>query len=141
MKKLLLLYFATAVGTANAADRWWEIRLARQPDGYEHMTTKELDDGAIRTTDEQIVILNRLGSRIELRTKVESVESASGDLMSVREEMTQSEQTVVTEAEVRTSEIQLRTTAGSQSYTRSISLQGPVCGPAAFARMTRDQLK
>src|SRR5205085_8204482 len=37
--------------------------------------------------------------------------------------------------------IQLRTTAGSQSYTRSISLQGPVCGPAAFARMTRDQLK
>jgi hypothetical protein len=35
MKKLLWIYFVAALSTANAADRWWEIRMAGEVTGYE----------------------------------------------------------------------------------------------------------
>jgi hypothetical protein len=50
MKKLLWIYFA-AIGTANASDQWWEIRIAGEPAGYQHTTTERLDDGSFRTTE------------------------------------------------------------------------------------------
>src|SRR5262245_11355503 len=118
MKRLFLIYFSLAVGTANATDRWWEIRLSGQPAGYRHTIVENLDGGMIRTTEEQVIVINRLGSRVEVKEKLKSVESAAGDLISVREETSSSAQTIVTEAELHQTEVQIRSTAGTNSYTR-----------------------
>jgi hypothetical protein len=59
MKKLLFIYFLAAISTANAADRWWEIRISGEPSGYQHMTTETLADGTIRTTNEQVTAIKR----------------------------------------------------------------------------------
>jgi transglutaminase-like putative cysteine protease len=140
MKKLLWILFGF-VSTANAADKWSEIRIDGQPAGYEHTIVEDLDGGAIRTTDEQLLVINRLGSRVEIKAKIQSIENAEGVLLSTHEESSSSEQTTVTDAELHESEILLRSSAGSNSYTRKMPLRGPVCGPQAFARLTRDQLK
>ena len=138
MKTLFLLCCATML---HAADRWYEIRIAGQPAGYQHSTTEVLDGGRIRSTDEIVIVINRLGSKVEIKTKSQSVESATGELVSVREETTQSDQTVVMDAELKGKQIVLHSTAGSSSYDRSIAFDEPVCGPAAFDRMTGERLK
>ena len=140
MKRLLWIFFGFAA-TANAADKWSEIRIDGQPAGYEHTTVEELDGGSIRTTDEQLLVLNRLGSRVEIKAKIQSIENAEGILLSTHEESTSSALTTVTDAELHETEIELRSSAGSNSYTRKMPLRAPVCGPQAFARLTRDQLK
>ena len=138
MKTLFLLYFATVI---HAADRWYEIRIAGQPSGYQHSTVEVLEGGSIKSTDETLVVINRLGSKIEMKTKEESTESAAGELVSVRDETSQSQQTLVTEAELKGDRILLRSTAGSNSYNRSMTLKEPVCGPARFARMIGQLIK
>ncbi len=138
MKTLLLLYVATSL---HAADRWYEIRIAGQPAGYQHSTIEALDGGRIRATDESVIVINRLGSKVEMKTTASSVESPTGELVSVREETSQSQQVIVTEAELKGDRILLRSTAGANSYNRSMTLKAPVCGPAAFARLIRDRLK
>src|SRR5262245_9721752 len=140
MKKLLWIYFAI-LGTANASDRWWEIRIADQPAGYQHTLVENLDAGTIRTTDEQLIVINRLGSRVEVKMVVQSVENAAGELQSIREETSSSAQTLITESEFHGDKIEIRSTAGTNSYTRSMPLRAPLCGPAAFTRMSRDRLK
>lgn len=136
-----VLSFFLILSAAPAAERWYEVRIAGQPAGYEHSTTETRTEGGAVSTDETVIVINRLGGKVEMKTKSESTENVAGELMSVREAVTQSEQTVVTEAELKGDQIQLRSTAGSNSYNRSMTLKAPVCGPAAFARQTREQLR
>jgi hypothetical protein len=138
MKALFLLCFATAI---HAADRWYEIRIADQPAGYQHSTTEVLGEGSIRSIDDTVIVINRLGSKVEIRIKGESLENADGDLVRVREETRQSQQAIVTEAELKGDRILLRSSAGSNSYDRSMPLRAPVCGPDAFARLSKERLK
>lgn len=140
MKKQLALGFA-ALGILHAADHWNEVLIADQPSGYQHTTTEVLRDGDIRTTEETVIVINRLGSKVEVKTKAESLENAAGELLSVREETSQSQQSVVTEAELKGDKILLRSTAGGNSYDRWITLKAAVCGPEVFARLTRERLK
>jgi len=132
MKTLLLLCCAVAL---HAADRWYEIRIAGRPSGYQHSTAEVLDGGQIRSIDDTVIVINRLGSKVEIKMKSESVENAAGELLSVREETSQSAQTVITDAQLKGDRILLHSTVGSSSYNRSMTLKAPVCGPAAFARL------
>ncbi|MBV9397911.1 MAG: transglutaminase domain-containing protein [Bryobacterales bacterium] len=138
MNKIFLLCFATAL---HAADRWYEIRIAGQPSGYQHSTMEALENGGTRSTEETVIVINRLGAKVEITMKAVSVENAAGDLVSVREETSQSQQTIVTEAELRGNKILLRSSAGSNSYDRSMPLRAPVCGPASFNRLIVERLK
>jgi hypothetical protein len=140
MKKFLWIYFAI-LGTANAADRWWEIRIADQPSGYQHTLVENLDGGRIRTTDEQEIVINRLGSRVQVKSTAQSIENSAGELLSLREETSSSAQTLITESEFHGDKIEIRTTSGSNSYTRTMPLRAPLCGPASVVRLSRAQLK
>jgi transglutaminase-like putative cysteine protease len=142
MRKLsFLCFFFTLLATANAADRWWEIRLSGEPSGYQHLTTETLPNGTIRTTDEQVITINRLGSLFVLKTKVISIESSTGELISARAEVTQSDQTVVTEAEIKPDAIQIHSTTGAGSYDRSVPNKDSFCGPTYYARLTSESLR
>lgn len=136
-----LLSFFLILSAAQAAELWYEIRIAGQPAGYEHSTTGTRKEGGVLSTDETVIVINRLGGKVEMKTTSESAENAAGELLSVREAVTQSEQTVITEAELKGDQILIHSTAGSNSYNRSMTLKAPVCGPAAFARRAREQLR
>lgn len=141
MKKLFLLFFALSSGQIHAAERWWEVRIADQPSGYLHTFSDNLTDGAISTTDEQVVVINRMGSKVEIKAKVTSVEDATGELISVREETSSSQQAVVIEAVREGSNMILQSTTGGATYNRSIPIDGQTCGPQAIIRLSGEKLK
>jgi hypothetical protein len=141
MKKLFLLFFTLSLGQLHAAERWWEVRIADQPSGYLHTVSDNLNDGATSTTDEQIIVINRLGSKVEIKAKVLTLEDATGELISVREETSSSQQTVVIEAVRKGGNMVLQSTTGGATYNRSIPIDGQTCGPQAIIRLSRDKLK
>ena len=102
----LLAPLASAAGQA-ARDRWFVISLGGAKVGYYHeMTRIDADDPSlIRTTDETMIVLNRLGSKVTMSTTSDSRESAKGELKSLVSELTFSSQTVRTEAVIHGGEI------------------------------------
>ena len=50
-------------------DIWADVKLAGQPAGYYHEKTETDGVGRILTLVETIVVINRLNSRVEIRTK------------------------------------------------------------------------
>ena len=144
MKSLLkfFLWLGTAHATAFAANtaQWFAIRIADQPAGYQHVTVAPSDDGTILTTDDTVIVLNRMGSRIEVRTHTETREAASGELISVREESSSSAQTVVMEAHVAAGAIDVTTRSGENIYHRAVPVHKTVYGPAMLARESRANL-
>ena len=72
MRTLLSLFFAASAGL-HAANRWYEIRIAGQPSGYQHSTVEALEQGEMRSTDEIIIVINRLGTKVEIKTKTVSL--------------------------------------------------------------------
>lgn len=50
MRKLMLIFLFSALTTAHAADRWWEIRISEKHLAYQHVTAEALPNGNIRTT-------------------------------------------------------------------------------------------
>src|SRR5450432_657251 len=98
MKKLIFLAFAIAAPSLQGAEHWSEIQLAGQPTGYLHSTVEPMAGGNTRTTDEMLFAMNRLGSRVEIKSNTHTVEDAAGMLVSLKSETTSSQQTVAFEA-------------------------------------------
>src|SRR3989304_8104412 len=59
------LYGLSARVLADTADLWYVIQIAGQPVGYIHEETKPQEKGLI-TDSEMRIVLNRLGSRVEI---------------------------------------------------------------------------
>ena len=138
----LLAPFAVA-GGQGARDRWFIISLGDAKVGYYHeMTRADTDDPAlIRTTDEMMIVLNRLGSKVTMSTTSDSLESAKGELKSLVSELTFSSQTVRTEAVIREGEITVTTSTGSGSpFIKKLTFSGVLLGPEGIRVLSRDKL-
>jgi hypothetical protein len=81
---------------------------------------------------EQDLILNRLGSQVELRSRDVEVEDARGRLTGGHFESTSSKTTVTTDLTVKGHSLQLRTTSGGKSYTRELPFTGELLGLAGM---------
>jgi len=138
MKRLIFVIFTTA---AYGAEHWSEIRLAGQPTGYLHSTLEKLEGGKARTTEEMVFAMNRLGSRVEIRSTSHTVEDARGAMISVISETTSSQQTVSMSGVRKGDEIELRTKAGDKSYTQMLPAGGTILGPEGAAALARETLK
>ncbi|HEV3200894.1 MAG TPA: transglutaminase domain-containing protein [Bryobacteraceae bacterium] len=141
MRNLFLIALAIAVPALHAAEHWWEIRLSDQPTGFLRSGDERLAAGNTRTTEEMLFAMNRLGSRVEIKTSTQTVEDPTGLVVSLKSETTSSRQTVAFDAVRKGSEIELRTTAGDKSYTQRLPVTGPVYGPEGVARLVREKLK
>lgn len=141
MRLIATFTLVFTVSTLAAADRWWEIRLAGEPTGYFHATDVPLDGGKTRTTEELLFALNRLGSRVEIKSTTSTVEDSAGRFLSLESEMSSSAQTVVLEAARKGGEIEIRTRTGDKWYTRTIPVTGDLYGPEGVERLARERLK
>lgn len=138
MTRLIFLLFTMA---AYGAEHWSEIRLSDQPTGYMHSTLEKLDGGKTLTIDEMVFAMNRLGSRVEIRSTSRTVEDAQGAMISVSSETTSSQQTVSMSGVRKGDEIELRTRAGDKSYTQMLLAAGRIVGPEGAAALAREKLK
>jgi transglutaminase-like putative cysteine protease len=136
---------AAVAAPSTPAERWWEIRLAGQPTGFFHESIEAAPGAggtgaATATTEEMLFVVNRLGSRVEIRTRVETVEDAGGQLTAVHTETSSSRQSTFVDGRRTAEGLELRTRAGDKTYTRLVPVSGPIPGPQGVARLSREKL-
>lgn len=83
----------------------------------------------------QDIFLNRLGARLEMRTREVSIQDARGALTSEHIESSTSSTTVVTDVGVQGHALIVTTRAGGKSYPRSLPFTGKLLGPAGMRRL------
>src|SRR5713226_808638 len=117
---------AAALSTLTATERWYEIRLAGAPTGYVHESVDARPNGATCTTEEMLFVINRMGSKVEVKSKSQTVEDRTGLFVSLDSEASSSQQTTVFHATRTPTGIELQTRTGDKSYTRVIPVSEPI---------------
>ncbi|MDH7511663.1 MAG: transglutaminase-like domain-containing protein [Clostridiales bacterium] len=95
----------------------------------------------IRTETEMHLVLNRMGSPVELSSFSAIEEDLSGRLLTSRFEMKLSNQVTVTEASIKDGLIEIRSEAGGKPYTRTLEHDGELLGPEGIRMMSARGLK
>jgi hypothetical protein len=125
---------------AGAADLWYVIKIAGQPAGYIHEKTVTQEHG-LNTDSTMIVVLNRLGSRVEIGFLSASEETPEGLLRRVSYEMTASNQATKSEAVISEGKVEIRNESGGKTYTSTLNYTGQLYGPEGMRRLTAAGLK
>lgn len=90
---LLLAWSTCAEAFAATDDRWHVLSIDGTAVGSVHETFERESDRLI-STESTLMVINRLGARIETRIEMKSVENASGELIAVDLAMRTSDQTM-----------------------------------------------
>jgi Transglutaminase-like superfamily len=122
-------------------DIWADLKLAGQPAGYYHEKTERDEVGRILTLVETIVVINRLNSRVEIRTKSEYIKSKDAQLIAIKSETSSSKQSTLMEVTVGDGLLLIRTTSGGKSYDRKVPYTGTLLGPETVRRVVLAGLK
>lgn len=132
---------AASVGKASDARSWWmETRLGGVPTGFLHEKV-DIVDGVRRTEQVSQFVLNRMGSRVEVRSQARYREDAQGLLDEVVAEVGSSAETTTSEGKVVDGVLRVRTRAGGRDYTTDTPLAGPLLGPQGLRERSRDALR
>jgi hypothetical protein len=122
-------------------DRWSTYRIGGQPTGYIRTTTEKTATGGTTTRVQVLVVINRLGNKVEIRGDSTYEESAEGVLQKARSESSTSRQKTVVEAEVAPGQVTMRTRAGDRDYERKLTYTGSLTGLEAARRLSAAKLK
>ncbi|MBN2408581.1 MAG: transglutaminase domain-containing protein [Candidatus Aminicenantes bacterium] len=123
-----------------AAEFWYVVNIAGQPAGYVRETIRTREH-AVHIDSEMRIVLNRLGSRIEIGFRSSSEESPDGLLRRAGYEMTASNQTMRTESVVGERKIEVKNESGGKTYTSALEYSGDIYGSEGIRRMTVAALK
>ncbi|MGA2586668.1 MAG: transglutaminase-like domain-containing protein [Candidatus Aminicenantales bacterium] len=146
---LSILFASFALSSLNSAslppsEKWYLIMIADQPVGYIHdvSSAKSAPGGEILLTSSDMkMVLNRLGSKVEMRFVTGYEETATGLLKKISYEMHASLMATKTEAVVKDKTIEFRSESGGQVYTRTISYSGALLGQEGIRLVSRQNLK
>ena len=120
---------------------WASIKMAGQPVGYYHEKTETVKDGNISTSIEMVLIINRMNSKVEIRSKTQYEESKGGRLLAIKSESSSSNQATLMEVAVGDASLHVRTATGGKSYDREVPFSGALVGPDGMRRMSIAGLK
>src|SRR5208283_5958525 len=110
-----LLLTAAAMLPAFPADRWFEIRLSGQPTGH-YFESDEKQTNGTRSVEEMLFVMNRLGSKVEVKTRSETLEDGAGMMVSMESQVSSSAQTTTMKAKRIAGAVALESITGGKSY-------------------------
>ena len=131
---LLVSQFALTTfssGSLPPSEKWFLITIADQPVGYIHEVSSRKNAGGgevLLNTSDMKIVLNRLGSKVEMQFATEVEETGEGLLKKVGYDMRASLMSTRTEAVVKDKVIEFRTESGGKSYARTIQYSGTLLG-------------
>lgn len=129
----LLMIDSNAARATPAAEQWHVLSIDGTPVGSVHeVFARETDESV--TTESVVMVLNRLGARIETGNTVQSVENDSGDLLRVNLEVRTSEQSMRVLAFLEDDQWVTRS-AGAGVPDRRQAMPEPLRGPRAVTRL------
>lgn len=159
-KAIFVVLLALAAGTSapvqeppkkaasHPSESWYVIRIGQSEVGYlyekigpDFPGEEERPSARLRTESEMRLVLNRMGTLIELSVASSTEEDDQGRLLAARSEMKLSNQVTIIEAKVNPDSVDLRSEAAGQSYRRSIPYSGLLYGPEGSRKMTFAGLK
>jgi hypothetical protein len=136
--------------TAGEHDHWFVIKMGENSVGYLHEELRRLpgdpatdeQEAVLATASEMRLVLNRMGSRVELRFISSAIESLDGRLLRTDYEMTASNQAIRAEAVVKDGAIEIQNKVGGKTYPKTLTYTGELLGPegirqAAAARLQK----
>ena len=85
--------------------------------------------GEVHTTIDSDLVFNRMGSKLEMKSSSQYVESGEGRLERASGDVSSSEQVTHIDASVESNSLQITTTTGGKSYERKAELSGVLLGP------------
>ena len=86
-------------------------------------------------------MVNRLGSKVEIKTHSETLEDAAGMMVSLESEVSSSAQTTTMKAKRIAGAVELESITGGKSYTRVIPAAEPLFGPQGVEHLTLEKLR
>ena len=143
----LIVLAATTLAVTNGAaetepnERVWQLTIAGQPSGSFTESTLTTADGKVRTKETMALELNRLGSKVSMKTESETVEGTDGTVESLTGSVSSSQAATRVRATRVEGAFQVETEAGGKSYQKKIPLTGPVLGPKGIEKVSRENLK
>jgi len=134
---------AARAAAAPSADKWFMILIADVPVGYIHDTPSRKPgpggDILVYASDMRMV-LNRLGTKVEMRFLTVSEETSDGRLIRETYEMQASQTSTRTEAAVKDGRIEFRSEAGGKTYDRTIPYAGTLLGEEGIRLLSKTRL-
>ena len=128
---------------APSAEKWFVIVIADVPVGYIHDTpsqkTGPAGDILVYASDMRMV-LNRLGTKVEIRFLTVSEETSDGRLLRETYETQASSMSTRTEAVVKDGRIEFRSEAGGKTYDRTIPYTGTLLGQEGIRLLSKRTL-
>ncbi len=119
---------------------WLETRISGQPAGFYHEKAERSGNNTLTTIENDLVI-NRLGTRVEIKSNSHYEESAESKLLGVSSEMSSSNQSTGMNVAVQGDSLLIHITSGDKSYDRSVPVKGVVVGPEGVRLLTISGLK
>jgi hypothetical protein len=134
--------YCTAPARARAAETaeetWHVYRMAGKDMGHIRQVVRRKGN-EVMTTVETLIVINRLGSRMEIKKSDNFTETTDGQLRSVHSTMSTSRQSTTLEASVEPSpaerghvaggKVVLRASTGGKEYRRELPYSGALIGP------------
>ena len=132
---LLALSALPAAAAVPAGERWYVVEIAGTPVGSVHERWSE-EGGLVRVATRFEMVLNRLGSKVEMKVGGESRESGDGRLVDLDYDLHLSAQATSMHAAVEEGTVRLTTRAGEQSFERELPFEGELLGPEGLRRLS-----
>ena len=129
---LILFVFRPSASASPAGEDWYSVLLGNQKVGYLFQNTERTERGGrplLRTLSETKMVLNRLGSRVEMSSSAEYFETEDGRLVEVASELKYSAQPVRISARVEDGQVAMRTSTGTSTQERKVPFSGELLGP------------
>ncbi|NQZ75613.1 MAG: transglutaminase domain-containing protein [Ekhidna sp.] len=142
IRKALMVVAFVLCGTLQVfsqVDQWMISKLEGNPVGYYYMD--EQSEGDIKTsTLNTAMVLNRMNSKIELKSEVLQIEDAEG-MKKVEYSLVMSDQETKTVAEVIEGGIKITSSVQGSEFEQTIENDKPLYGPSLIKKTSLEQLK
>jgi len=125
-------------------EKWFVILIAGSPVGSLHdvASRKSTPAGDILVySSEMRMVLNRLGSKVEMRFLTVSEETPAGVLLRETYDVQASQMVTHTEAVVKDGRLELRSEAGGKAYDRTIPFSGVLLGQEGVRLLSLARLR
>jgi hypothetical protein len=126
--------------TSGQKEIWAENRIAGVQAGNYHEAETRDSTGQIVTSITNEIVLNRMGSKVELKS-TSLYREADVRLLSIHSVMSSSAQSTITDATVHGNTLVIHISTGGKTYDRTLPFTGELLGPAAARRLTIFRLK
>ena len=124
---------AFADQTTTVTERWSVISIDDRPVGSVHESTTVGVNG-VEFEERSYIALNRMGSKVEIATRLLTVESTTGALQTFRMVQQTSEQEVTMQAHLRDGQWVMTQRAGDRQFEQPLTTEHELIGPVEALR-------